>query len=744
MPNRRSPRQRELLWVLATALIVTLVAIVDLELWKMSPGVPLFGSTGDSGYFLASVKGVVEHGWFWSNPDLGTPFGQSNLDFPTAFGDTLHYVLIRALEIPFDNPVHIFNAFFLLSFPLIAISAYVVLRDLGAAPPAALVTAVLFAWLPYHLLRNTGHLFLSAYYAVPFGVWLVVALAEGRTLLDRRHRSRTAATLAACVVAASASNYYAIFTMLALVLVVPLAALAWRSRQMVVQGLLVLATIGTVFALCHAPVLVHIARHGTNEVGRRAPTESEGYGLTLTRMVLPRPQHRVGPLARSGESYASQSGLYGEGFTASLGIVGTIGLVGALGLALTTGLGARTATLRRRRAGIAGALAMGCFLVGTVGGLSSVIAFELTPQVRAWNRLSLFIAFASLLTVALALTALGDRLRARGRPAWALAAIAAVVGVFGVLDQTSPQDAPDYRASKALWASDEAFVRGMEQRLAAGTSVLQLPYVPYPENIPVPGMIDYDLIRGYLHSEHLRWSYGAMKGQPADWQADAGGFDTQELAALATTAGFGAVYVDRAGYPDSGAAVSGALAKLTGGGPAGVSPDGRLQFFDLRAVAARIAAKTTPAERGALRRALLRPLAVTYGGDFYAPEATAGGTFRRASMDSELELKNPLAEPRPAILTMRLTGGGPQPSVVTILAPDGSRRNVSVTDKGMDVVVGLTIPPRGSTLRLHTEGPAAVNPPGDVRDRRLGVANPQLRDALSAPERLARLASAAG
>lgn len=740
MLARRPPWLRELLWVLATALAATLVTIADLKLWRMSASVPVFGAANDASFFLAAVKNVVEHGWFTHNPDLAAPFGQSNLDFAASFGDTAHYALIRALAIVFHDPVVVFNAFFLLCFPLAAVTAYLVLRDLGAAAPVALVMGVLFAFLPYHVFRHQNHIFLAAYYAVPLGVWLVVALAEGRTLLDRRRRRRTATTLAVCAVVASASNYYAVFTMLALVLVVSLAALAWRSRWMAIQGLLVLAAIGAVFALCHAPPVVYAMEHGRNEaVAQRSAGESELFGLKLTQMVIPRPNHRVGFLARRGELYAAGNPLRSEGFSPSLGIVATLGLAGALLVLLTTGLGSRTVSLRRRRVSLAGAVALACFFVGTVGGISALVAFEITPQVRGWNRISLFIAFASLLAVALALTALGERLRARGRPPWVFGALVATVAVLGILDQTTAHDEPAYASNRLSWRAEDAFVRGMEDRLPPGTAVLQLPYVPYPESGPVNGMLDYDLFKGYLHSTHLRWSYGATKGRPADWQDDAQGLAPQELAVASTMAGFGAVYVDRAGFADNGAAVVDALTKLTGGGPAGASADGRLQFFDLRAVAARLAANTTPSERGDVRDALVRPVAVTYGSGFSYQEATAGVPFRWAPVDAHLRLDNPLDKPRRVRLTAGLFGGGPQPSTVTMRFPDGRRQTVTATAKGMNVALAFVIPPGGGTLRLHTDGPAAPNPPGNVRDLRLRVVDPRLREVPLAPERLARL-----
>ena len=741
MLARRSPWLRELVWILATALVATLVTIVDLKLWRMSASVPISGALNDTSFFLATVKDVVEHGWFWNNPDLAAPFGQSNLDFAASFGDTGHYVIIRALGVVLGDPVVVFNAFYLLCFPLAAVTAYVVLRDLGSARLPALVAGVLFAFLPYHLFRHQNHLFLAAYYAVPFGVWLVIALAEGRTLLDRADRRRTAMTLAACVVVASASNYYAVFTMLALVLVVPLAALAWRSRAMAIQGALVLAAVGLVFAALHAPPVIHAAKEGRNSaVAVRSAGESEAFGLKLAHMVIPRPEHRVGLLARRGESYREQTPLRAEDFSPSLGVVATAGLAFALLALLLTGLGDRGQSLRRRRLSLAGTLALACFLVGTVGGIGALIAFELSPQVRAWNRISLFIAFAALLAVALALTALGERLRARGRPAWVAGAIVAAVGVLGILDQTSPRDAPGYQVHIPAWRADAAFVQGMEDRLPDGTRVLQLPYVPFPESGPVNGMLDYDLLKGYLHSERLRWSYGATRGRPEDWLDDARDLEPGALAAAATTAGFGAIYVDRAGYADNGAAVVAALTKVTRGGPAGVSADGRLQFYDLRRVAARVESRASGAARAAISTALLRPATIAYGDGFSFAEADGSVPFRWAGPSATLELRNPLARPRPVRLIATLAGPAKRPSEVEVRLPGGTRQKIEAGADGASLDVSVIVPPGGGSVGLVTRGPKAPDVAGrPARDMRLKVSDPRVRDDELAEGRLAAL-----
>jgi hypothetical protein len=733
-PRLRRPRRPhpDLLWGLAAAALAVAITIVDLKLWRMEAHVPIFGADGDGAYYFATIKDVLEHGWFWRNPDLAAPFGQVNYDFAAPFGDLVHYLVVTVLGLVLGgDPALVFNAFFLLCFPLIAITAYAVLRDLGAARPAALAAAILFTFLPYHMLRNQTHLFLTAYYSIPVAVWLVVTVAEGRRLIDRSTPRRTLVAVGACLLVGAASNYYAIFALLILLAVVPVAALARRSKAIALQGAVVVALIGASFALCHAPAIIYPLQHGANAtVADRGPEESERYALTLGRLVIPRPTHRVGFMAGRGRVYEAHTPLKSEGADPALGSVATLGFLGGLLVLLTTGLGAgSTLSARRMRMAIAGAIALAGFLIGTTGGISALIAYEISPQVRAWGRMSLVIAFAALLVVALALSFLGDRLRARGRPAWVLGLVAAAVGVVGVLDQTAPSDVPDYPTIQSRWKADASFVKTMEDRLPPGTKVLQLPYMSYPENGPLNAISDYDLFKGYLHSTDLRWTYGAVRGRPSDWLGQQQGLAPDRLAAAAAATGFGAVYLDRAGYTDRGEAVATALQALAGPGTSGQSADGRLQFFDLAPAAARLRAKITPAERVRIANALLHPVSARFEDGFNLPLAGESG-YRWATSDATIAFENPLDGGRAVQFVTDFVGGAAQPSQVTVTAPGGRRTTFAPSNAGgLPVTLSLRLPHGRSTLRIHTEGSPAPAPPDVIRDQRLRVGDPTIRYA---------------
>jgi phosphoglycerol transferase len=256
-------------------------------------------------------------------------------------------------------------------------------------------------------------------------------------------------------------------------------------------------------------------------------------------------------------------------------------------------------------------------------------------------------------------------------------------------------------------------------------------------------MLDYDEFKGYIHSRHLRWSAGSTKGRPADWQDDAQVLAPQEIAMVATTAGFGAAYVDRAGYADHGAAVDAALTQLTGAGPAFVSADGRLDWYDLRPLAASVARTTTPSERHVLRDALILPVELDYGPGFSFQEFDAGGPFRWGAADARLKVDNPQPVTRRMRLTATLFGGGAAPSTVLMTLPDGRRRTLTVSAKGAPLDVTFAAEPGARTVHFQTTGPAAPNAPNNIRDQRLRVSDPRLRDQQLAPGLLAKLIAAA-
>ena len=82
------------------------------------------------------MKGILEHGWYWHNPNLGAPEGQQLFDFPVLSGDPLNVLLLKFLGLfRLGRGRPCVNVFFLLTFFLVGLSAYLVLRRLTVSWP---------------------------------------------------------------------------------------------------------------------------------------------------------------------------------------------------------------------------------------------------------------------------------------------------------------------------------------------------------------------------------------------------------------------------------------------------------------------------------------------------------------------------------------------------------------------------------------------------------------------------------
>ena len=55
-----------------------LFAVLVLHSWRGALGVP-YSYTGDGIEYTGFVKTLLDHGWYWHNPNLGAPNGQQLL-----------------------------------------------------------------------------------------------------------------------------------------------------------------------------------------------------------------------------------------------------------------------------------------------------------------------------------------------------------------------------------------------------------------------------------------------------------------------------------------------------------------------------------------------------------------------------------------------------------------------------------------------------------------------------------------
>jgi phosphoglycerol transferase len=404
-----------------------------------------------------------------------------------------------------------------------------------------------------------------------------------------------------------------------------------------------------------------------------------------------------------------------ENHDSSLGVIGSLGFLALCGWLF----------VRRRSGGRAGngngsgrllhdlsMLNLSAILLATTGGFGVLVALIISPKIRAYNRISVYIAFFSLFAVVVGLDYLYRRYgegRAR-RALWAVG-LAVLLGL-GVLDQTNARVIPSYATNADEYRSDAAFVRRLQARLLPGAMIFQLPLVPFPEHPPIHRMHDYDHARGYLHASHLRWSYGAMVGREGEaWQRLVAAQPTPELLGTLVAAGFSGLYLNRDGYPDRGAKLGAEIESALGQPPLR-STDGRLLFFNLTAFGDGLRAAHTTAQWDAKREAALYPLLVLWRQGCSDLEGTAEHAFRWCAARGAWRLINGAQHTKRVTLEMWFASSyegdlwieGPLLSAQ--LRIGSTRRAFSQT---------ISVPPGQHTLAFACDAPPAL-PPGDRRE----------------------------
>jgi phosphoglycerol transferase len=279
---------------------------------------------------------------------------------------------------------------------------------------------------------------------------------------------------------------------------------------------------------------------GPNEgAAVRSLAHLEAFGLKFTEFFVPPPDHRWQALgAFAQRNYYAPAYIKGNLGSVYLGVVGLIGFLWLTGSSLY-----RLLQGKLRAIPVQFFQVLWIVLYATIGGINALLGVFGFVLLRGTNCLSIIVLCISLLFLTRQLTR-----RCPRRLAYPAALALLVVGLFDQLP-----DPPSVRYIAGLGRaieSDRAFVEEFESALPDGTRVFQLPVMEHPEARPIHKMRPYAQLRPYLFSTHLRFSHGSHKGRPREqWQREVAELSPARMAAALESYGFGALYVNRNGYP---------------------------------------------------------------------------------------------------------------------------------------------------------------------------------------------------
>lgn len=530
---------------------------------------PLFYSSGGDGMTgLATAKSMLENGWIYKNPYLGAPFDGTNYDAVTM--ELLLSFLEQCLVWLTGNWILAYNLFYLSAYFLIGITAFYALKKLNINEVIALPCAVIYAFAPYHQMRGTGHIYLGMYFMVPLMVLYMYRLMKMERLFQKGevlfHKERqgwfTVSNLLRiiCLMCMALTGiYYAFFTCFFFGVIV----LYWLFNYTyskkngkpsirenlkgiwkdISQPIISIVIIAGTLVIAAIPNLIYWMQNGRAEaVTAKGGEGAELYGLKMIQLLLPMTNHRIAFFAKVREFYDTYYPLVNENGASSLGVIMAIGFV-----VLCVALFMSFKLPKESNIRIGSLLTLAAILFGTVGGFAVILSF-VTGAIRCYNRFSIFIAMFSLIAIAQMLQLLYLKIQKKV----IISCIMLVLLAFGIFDQTTPEASGVYQAYAGAFEADKAFIQAIETMEEDDAMIYQMPYMRYPENGGINNMADYAHMVGYLHSNHLRWSYGSVVGRAGDqWSQAVNALPLEEQIPTIRDAGFAGIYVDWNAYlPD--------------------------------------------------------------------------------------------------------------------------------------------------------------------------------------------------
>jgi phosphoglycerol transferase len=656
-PLNLSSLRRALLFYGGQAVVCALLLAAVVPFGRWSLRIP-FDYAEDGLFFSVLVKAVAEEGPFHIER-IGAPFGCDLVDWPV--GMWLPLALTTGLTAALGDPGLSINLYWLLSLVGAGVTATWSLVRLSLPRGLAFVLGVLYAFLPYGFYRNVGHVN-TLFPLVPLVALLALRVAG--THPERLTSGERRVLLGACLLQGLSYIYYAFF---GCVLLLGGAALGWlrtrRGRLVRLAGAgVLLLSLGAAIPL--VPSVAYWARHGANPaLAYKSPGQADQYGLKVRHLLLPRADHPLGPLREIAQAVRdAEFPGENENTTAALGVIGSLGFLVLLGLLLGQAAGARRHF--DEDLGPAAGLTLGAVLVAQVGGFGSLFSALVSPDIRAYNRIAVFVAFFSVYAAGILLRRAWARLPRGYREGTAprAAALALLLGL-GIADQVPVGALAAVRAETApTFAEVDSFVAGLEEQLPPGAMVFQLPHQSIPVSTRARPPIElYDPGRAYFSSRSFRWSWGSMVGRTGDWQMLVARLPPARLVRTLALAGFSGVWLDRRAYPGEGAAARlEAALEEAASGRIQASAGGRYSFLDLRDHRRLLEVTLEPDILEAERLlALTPPFRIRWLEGCAEERVEVRSMWRQCGSRASAVLRNPLPSTVRARITGRLRAPGP-------------------------------------------------------------------------------------
>lgn len=702
------------IYFLAILICLFILSFV-MKLWNANLAIP-FSYGGDALSVSLIVKTIIETGWYQNNSFVGAPFGLDFHDY-TLGADNLNMILIKVISLFSHNYAVVLNSFYLLTFPITTFITLYVLRNFKIPLSTSIIGSLLFAFLPYHFYRGENHFFLSCYYMIPLVIMMVLWIPTNKLIIQKElvyklDSKKMIYCTVICLLVSSTGIYYAFFACFFLFIIGIYSTLSFKNKKHLIVSLCLIGVIIVGVLINTSSSIIYKLNHGSNnQVSHRIPLETEMYGLKIDQLLMPISGHRESHLANLRNKYDSSSPLVNENSNASLGFIGALGFMILILFLFKNGRETENQTgFILKNLSILNIFSL---LLATIGGFSYFFAILVTPDIRAYNRISVYIGFISLFSFFLVFEWLLSKIKKK-RIYFVRYVLLTLILMIGIYDQTSARFAPNYNATKAEFLNDNRFISMLEDSVPKDSNIFQLPYMAFPESFPINKMTDYELFKGYLHSHNLHWSYGPMRGREGDlWQSNISKKPIGEMIKDLAYAGFSGIYINRLGYTDNAIDIETKISNILAIKPV-VSDNGILSFFKLEEYKKDLRERYTNSQWDTKKENALHPILLNWGKGFSIYEGNEENNWRWISGTGELEFINSSKNTQQVIINMSFVTGYEDKSNL-LISSSLFTENLKINNNPTIFTKTIIIPPGKHIIRFTSDAKRVIAP-NDPRD----------------------------
>lgn len=531
------------------------VLAIFLILWLLGRwGVPLRAPCppmkGDTMNAFFTSKVILDEGWWMHTQRLSAPHGLRLEAFPA--NGNLDFLVMRIAAFFVKEPTEVTNLSWFVTIVLTALISTWALIRLGISKFTAYVIGLLYAFLPHLYFRTTAHLML-VFYLVPIVITFCILVLSGKFQELKKHNK--VLLFLGCFLVGFNYIYNAAFSLFFLTFTAAACLfLPDKKKKLTLAFIAIFLLIASTFLNLLPTILEYQADPGTGEkmTSFKSINSADIYALRIRNLVIPVRDHFI-PLLAGIHNKVSQSNFpfQNEASLSNLGTIATIGFLFLLMYSLVKILNLRNLKFFNIKISSAAALTIAALLLASYGSFGSLINI-ISPQIRAYNRISVFIAFLSLFAFAFLLDLLTERFF-KFHHGWVF--ILVLLGcllVFGVMDQRPGNFKPVSKNAMTDLDSPKELVAELENKLPKGAMVFNLPYNRFPRSLSIHQMPKQVEVIPYLHSKHLRWSCMPLSQKAEVWQEWITNLPVEEMAAALCVTKFSGIWIDCRAYKDRG------------------------------------------------------------------------------------------------------------------------------------------------------------------------------------------------